>query len=87
MVWSIRFKFRLILCESNAWIGKPVSDQCGSNSSLTVLTDYFPNSMADIYIPENTIHRGNVDTMLAHRLRRWADIEPAFAQCILFAGI
>ena len=38
-------------------------------------------------IPASTIHRANVGLMLGHRLRRWPNIKPTLAQCIVFAGI
>ena len=37
--------------------------------------------------PENTIHWANAGLLLVQRRRRWANINPALAQCIVFAGI
>ena len=36
--------------------------------------------------PANTIHLNNVDTMLAHRLRRWPNIVPALGERLMLAG-
>ena len=36
--------------------------------------------------PSNTIHWPNVELMLAHRLRRWPNINPTFVHGIVFAG-
>ena len=38
-------------------------------------------------IPANTVHRPNAGLMLARRLRRRPNINPAFGQCSVFAGI
>ena len=38
------------------------------------------------YSPANTIHFHSVGLMLAHRLRRWLNINPARCQCLVFAG-
>ena len=38
-------------------------------------------------IPANTTRWPNAGLMLAHRLRRWASINPALGQCLVFAGI
>ena len=35
----------------------------------------------------NTGHSPNAVSMLAHRLRRWANIETALGECPVFAGI
>ena len=40
-----------------------------------------------IRVPANTIRSPNVDSMLAHRLRRWANIEPALSERLVIAGI
>ena len=37
-------------------------------------------------MPANTMHGPNAVLMLARRLRRRPDINPAFGQCIVFAG-
>ena len=34
-------------------------------------------------IPTDTKVRPNADLMLAHRLRRWANIRPALVQCLV----
>ena len=39
-----------------------------------------------IRFPTYTTHPTNVDLMLAHRLRRWANIKPALGGCLVFAG-
>ena len=36
--------------------------------------------------PANTGHCPCVGSMLAHRLRRWPNIEPTHGQCPVFAG-
>ena len=38
-------------------------------------------------IPMNTRHPPNVGLILAHRLRRWANINPTLGGCLVFAGI
>ena len=38
-------------------------------------------------IPANTRHWAIVGSMLFHRLRRWPNIEPTLAWCLVFAGI
>ena len=37
-------------------------------------------------IPTNTEHSPNAVSMLAHRLRRWPNIETALGECPVFAG-
>ena len=37
--------------------------------------------------PASTIRRPNAVSMLAHRLRRWPNIEPTLGQRIVFAGL
>ena len=37
--------------------------------------------------PTNTWHSLNAVSMLAHRLRRWPNIETALGECPVFAGI
>ena len=37
--------------------------------------------------PANTIHWANAGLMLAQRRRRWANIKPALAQCIVLSGL
>ena len=39
------------------------------------------------HIPANTGHSPNVVSMLAHRLRRWPNIETALGECPVFPGI
>ena len=39
-----------------------------------------------ILFPANTRHWPNAGSMLAHRLRRWSNIDPALGQCLVFAG-
>ena len=39
------------------------------------------------FYPANTRHRATAGLILSHRLRRWANISPAVAQCLLFAGM
>ena len=41
----------------------------------------------DRLIPANTRHSGNAGLMLTHRLRRWSNLKPALAECLVFAGI
>ena len=36
--------------------------------------------------PANTGHSPNAVSMLAHRLRRWPNIETALGECPVFAG-
>ena len=36
--------------------------------------------------PANTRHSPNAVSMLAHRLRRWSNIETALGECLVFAG-
>ena len=36
--------------------------------------------------PANTRHSHNAVSMLAHRLRRWPNIETALGECPVFAG-
>ena len=36
--------------------------------------------------PANTRHWAIVGSMLVHRLRRWPNIEPTMAKCLVFAG-
>ena len=36
--------------------------------------------------PANTRHSPNVASMLAHRLRRWPNIEATLGECLVFAG-
>ena len=36
--------------------------------------------------PANTRHSPNAVSMLAHRLRRWSNIETALGECLTFAG-
>ena len=36
--------------------------------------------------PANTSHSSNAVLMLAHRLRRWTNIETALDECLVFAG-
>ena len=38
-------------------------------------------------IPANTGHSPKAVSMLAHRLRRWPNIETALGACLVFAGI
>ena len=38
-------------------------------------------------IPANTRHSPTAVSMLAHRLRRWPNIETALCECPVFAGI
>ena len=38
-------------------------------------------------VPANTGHSPNAVSMLAHRLRRWPNIETALGECPVFAGI
>ena len=38
-------------------------------------------------LPANTRHRAIVGSMLVHRLRRWPNIKPTMAQCLVFAGL
>ena len=38
-------------------------------------------------IPANKRHWANAGSMLGHRLRRWPNIDPALAQCLLLAGM
>ena len=40
-----------------------------------------------VNIPANTTRWPNAGLMLAHRLRRWANISPALGQSVVFAGI
>ena len=35
----------------------------------------------------NTKHSPNAVSMLAHRLRRWPNIETTLGECLVFAGI
>ena len=37
--------------------------------------------------PANTRYWANVASMLAHRLRRWPNMKPTLAQCLMFARI
>ena len=39
------------------------------------------------FIPANTRHSPNAVSMLAHRLRRWPNIETALGEFIVFAGM
>ena len=39
------------------------------------------------YIPANRKHSHKVGSMLAHRLRRWSNIEPTLGECLVFAGM
>ena len=36
--------------------------------------------------PADTRHSPKVGLMLAHRLRRWSNIQPALCECLVFAG-
>ena len=39
------------------------------------------------YIPANTRRSPNVGLLLAHRLRRWPNINPTLGERLVFAGI
>ena len=54
----------------------------GLNSVVRVKTAHRLN----ILYPANTGHCPCVGSMLAHRLRRWPNIEPTHGQCPVFAG-
>ena len=43
--------------------------------------------MCKHHIPANTIHSPIVGSMLAHRLRRWPNIDPTMGESIMFPGI
>ena len=40
-----------------------------------------------VTFPANTGHLPNAVSMLAHRLRRWTNIETALGECLVFAGL
>ena len=64
----------------------------GGGSRLTYFFCYFKRTLSPClanhdYIPANTEHLPNVVLMLGQRRRRWANIETAFGECPVFAGI
>ena len=71
-------------------------DLCSSNASsfnCILFSQHFPQlflsgDISRTYLsPANTLCWPNAVLMLAHRLRRWANINPALGQCIMFVGI
>ena len=45
-----------------------------------------PRGSPSSAVPTNTRHSLKVGSMLAHRLRRWANIEPTLGESLVFAG-
>ena len=43
--------------------------------------------MFNVGFPGNTKHSPNAVLMLAHRLRRWPNIETALGESLVFAGL
>ena len=65
-----------------------IPEQCQTPVSLPVSVKTDRCWTADsANIPANTGRRPNVGLMLAHRLRRWANIKPALVQRLVFVGM
>ena len=93
--WCI-LKFRLLWCWSD-----PVDLQCGQKDLNWITPEEpiwhrtrkirkCPSSSSVVNLlrhpPANTTRWPNAGLMLAHRLRRWANIKPALGQRVVFAG-
>ena len=48
---------------------------------------HFKGLLITAAIPATTGHLPNAVSMLAHRLRRWPNIETALGECPVFAGM
>ena len=86
-------RHELSLLQIQAMLGQPITRTPTTAPPLPTtappLSHHCPTTAPRItlIIPANTGHSTNAFSMLAHRLRRWPNIETALGECPVFAGM